>query len=507
MKNACTMKKTILLLLLLAPLCLPAQNPTDTIHGQAADLHYSDWYQRCYNFLYCPQWDHPYRNFFGWRLIIGVGDSNGIVANEEYTSRRLPIRGIAAMVARRPEDVDPRGTMLSTSLSRVTEELSIYQGDSRAPHQMTLLASAKMPEDASRLMILPQCAQTMHNGDSTKFLYCHTHEAIFDRPVVVDSSFYVGGTCRNNGKDSNNHYHHRVTLYVCLIEAVTDQCDSCHTAFLHYYNTAPDSLDWVSYYSRYHDMYYNRMHIGPFLAIVDTGDYTLTGMSDNEALGSVTGGGTYRTMTQAAVEAVPVAGARFSHWTDLSDPSLARQNPRIVELYYDSTVTAHFTTDEYRYVNLCVNNAAWGSATGGGEYLLGDTALLTATAEADCRFLAWSDGVSDNPRRLPVDDDTTLTAVFAPVEPEPHENIYPSGPASVIGLTVAPNPTHDRLSVSVADEGDYRVAVFTMSGHEVLRTAFAGSTLLLDTRSLAQGAYILVVSSSHGQGTARFIKQ
>ena len=354
------MKKTLLLLLLLAPAGFMAQSPSDTIHyGQGGILHFSDSYQRCSNFSNCP-WEYLDRNYFGWHKFTGLGDSNTIVVNEEFTTHRLPIRGIVAMVARRPEDVDPYGTILSNSLSRVEEYLSIYQGDSAAPRQMTHLATARMSEEAVYMLEAPQCEQTMGSGDSSKFLYCHLHEARFERPVVVDSTFYVGGTLRNNGITPNGHYAHLVTLYVCLFERYPDECDTCLTAMHYYCNNAPDSLDWAPYGWTYTNP--DRMHLGPFIALVDTGSYTLSGVSDSVELGSVTGSGTYRTMTQVAVEAVAAEGARFSHWTDLpgelTDPHAAMQNPRVVELYYDSTVTAHFTTEDYRYVSLATNNPA-----------------------------------------------------------------------------------------------------------------------------------------------------
>lgn len=144
---------------------------------------------------------------------------------------------------------------------------------------------------------------------------------------------------------------------------------------------------------------------------------------------------------------------------------------------------------------------------GGGEYRLGATALLTASATEGYQLLAWSDGNTVNSRMLQVDDDTALTAIFVPVTPDPHESISQPSIADSIELSVMPNPTHDRLTVKVSKEGNYLAEVYTMSGHEVYSAAFTGNSMKLDTRSLAQGTYLLVVSSDNGKGTARFIKQ
>ena len=60
--------------------------------------------------------------------------------------------------------------------------------------------------------------------------------------------------------------------------------------------------------------------------------------------------------------------------------------------------------------------AGHGSVTGGGWYEDGTQATLTAIAKEGFRFDRWSDDVTDNPRLLTVDDDLTLTAIFAALD-------------------------------------------------------------------------------------------
>ncbi len=58
-------------------------------------------------------------------------------------------------------------------------------------------------------------------------------------------------------------------------------------------------------------------------------------------------------------------------------------------------------------------NSAMGSASGGGTYLVGETAVLTANANSAYRFTGWNDGNTENPRTVTVTGNATYTAYFA----------------------------------------------------------------------------------------------
>ena len=67
-------------------------------------------------------------------------------------------------------------------------------------------------------------------------------------------------------------------------------------------------------------------------------------------------------------------------------------------------------------VDVAVDEETHGSVTGGGWYEDGTQATLTAIAKEGFRFDRWSDDVTDNPRLLTVDDDLTLTAIYAALD-------------------------------------------------------------------------------------------
>ena len=70
-------------------------------------------------------------------------------------------------------------------------------------------------------------------------------------------------------------------------------------------------------------------------------------------------------------------------------------------------------------IGVAVNDPAMGSATGGGEYVEGETATLKATPAAHHKFVNWTYGSetsTDNPLELVVEGNITVTANFEPVQ-------------------------------------------------------------------------------------------
>lgn len=62
------------------------------------------------------------------------------------------------------------------------------------------------------------------------------------------------------------------------------------------------------------------------------------------------------------------------------------------------------------------DSTGWGTVSGGGEYLLGDTATIAAFPNAGCEFLFWNDGIISNPRDIVVTQDSTFIAHFGQID-------------------------------------------------------------------------------------------
>ena len=67
---------------------------------------------------------------------------------------------------------------------------------------------------------------------------------------------------------------------------------------------------------------------------------------------------------------------------------------------------------DQRTVTLKVNNAEWGTVSGGGIFKNGETAMITAVPASGYQFSKWSDGSNENPREVVVSQDSTITAIF-----------------------------------------------------------------------------------------------
>ena len=77
----------------------------------------------------------------------------------------------------------------------------------------------------------------------------------------------------------------------------------------------------------------------------------------------------------------------------------------------DSIVTVDLTVIPY-YTLLLEADSTMGTVTGGGYYAQGSVVNIIAEPLEHRHFVAWSDGVVDNPRDVTVDSNITLTALF-----------------------------------------------------------------------------------------------
>ena len=139
----------------------------------------------------------------------------------------------------------------------------------------------------------------------------------------------------------------------------------------------------------------------------DTASYTLTVLANDAAMGTVTGGGRYPAGSDVFIRATAAVGHWFLQWSDgVTD------NPRYVSVTRDATYTAQFMVTPTYTITVTVNDAAMGSATGGGSYLAGTSITLQATPTIGHRFVRWNDGNTSQTRTVTVSENATYTAVF-----------------------------------------------------------------------------------------------
>ena len=145
----------------------------------------------------------------------------------------------------------------------------------------------------------------------------------------------------------------------------------------------------------------------------NTQQFNLQVTTSDDAMGTVTGGGTYYA-SDVTITATPNPGHRFNYWNDGST-----ETTRIIHLVSDTAFVAVFEDVSNQTFNLQVSsaNASMGTVTGGGSYPGGTSHTITAVpTENRFGFTHWStsagDSLTDNPLTLYLTRDTAFVAHF-----------------------------------------------------------------------------------------------
>ena len=145
------------------------------------------------------------------------------------------------------------------------------------------------------------------------------------------------------------------------------------------------------------------MSITAFFAI---DQHTVTLVSADLSMGTVTGGGTFDYGTEITIIAKPKTGYRFIRWNDGDT-----QAERKVVVKADISYSAEFDHIYYT-INAKSADEKMGSVTGGGVYQYAHKVHLNAIPEKGYEFVRWDDGNTDNPRYLSAMEDVTYIAEF-----------------------------------------------------------------------------------------------
>ena len=139
-----------------------------------------------------------------------------------------------------------------------------------------------------------------------------------------------------------------------------------------------------------------------------TSTYTVTVLSNNETMGSATGGGTFNEGATIVISATANSGYHFTQWSDGSTEAT-----RAITVTANATYIAYFEEDVRYTITVLTNNATMGSATGGGTFEPNATTVISATANSGYHFLYWNDAVTEATRVITVTNNATYTANFA----------------------------------------------------------------------------------------------
>lgn len=153
----------------------------------------------------------------------------------------------------------------------------------------------------------------------------------------------------------------------------------------------------------------------------------------------------------------------------------------------DSMVTIHIviTQLEVHYtVTAVAESAGQGYVTGGGDYLQGEQAELTAVPAQGFAFERWDNGETQNPYLLTVESDTTVVALFAAVQ-------------SIAEVELPAAVSTQGLQLTVANAAGRSVEVTDMLGRRVSYIAKAAEVQVMQLPR--RGVYFVGINGARAQ--------
>ena len=217
-----------------------------------------------------------------------------------------------------------------------------------------------------------------------------------------------------------------------------------------------------------------------YTAEFSTNSYFVNAISSNITLGGTTGSGNYNYLQQVALTAVPLPHYHFTMWNDSIE-----DNPRTLTVTRDTTLTAHFAIDRHT-VTILTADSSRGSVIGSDTVDYGTAVWVTASPLYGYHFTQWNDDRTDNPRRVVVEHDTSITAQFAPNQYTAHCNVNDSNRGEVanaggtygyltpLTFSALPSPLHHFLRWS--NGSTTNPITFTLTRDTMLTAIFVSLT-------------------------------
>lgn len=478
------MKKILFIIAMLSTMVSAiAQN--DTIYGKSSRY-------------YCPKWYDTILDTFNYHgfYIRGERARPLVYAKEDQVVNNLlkfdfdgqmAIKGIAVYSTRNVEGYAQAEGRYSLDTIWLPEYASLWQAFQ--PDILSRLDSVQWNDKTPKVVMLPCTAVPRSVGglryvDTTYMV--ESYEAYFDEPILVDTTFYISTT-------ANNNYNFSLNSDAFLPGILTMTIGVVHDGLRPYPVESGVGRGWWCNGEGFYDSWLGNMFGGMF-PIVDF--YDIRVEANDSLWGKVNGGGRFSDLTYHTITAIPAPGNYFIQWSDG-----CLDNPRQVYVTQDSLFTAIFDTAQWEYeVVARPNDPDLGVVTGGGTYLLGDTAVLSATPNVGYGFAFWNDGDTTNPRLVRVVSDTTLTAEFHKLQ------LIDEVDASVV-MTLTPNPASGRVDcVLSAYPGPGARLIFTdASGKVEIDLPLVDERQSIDISHLSQGVYFVTLTSPRGSSTSKLV--
>ena len=486
------MKKTIILAAMMAVIASASSQTTDTVISFGDRLPYLYYWDTNWIDRYWATNPEMYPNAYDFTYSIpnhelGLGK---FIGRGCMTTTPLKIIGIAGMANIVNLHPDYYYTLDTTMEGRLPEYFRLYVPDGDS---IRLVAQTRWDTAT------PNKSLELPSFSYESFVNAPLYEAYFDKPVIVDSLFFVGGTSFNNYSivipwqyttrmeqiflgDTRLVHTHLFTEYG-YISWPWDIPDLDYSLTLIIDTNIHDErnlLDSVSFNTSFEIQtytYYGYLH--PFFAIFDT---------------------SYIYNPPDTTECLPPTGLRLDD-IDTATATLA-WNHQDSTLWQLQVFNADSIPDTSTFIDsLSVNMIVLTDLDTGITYAARLRTLCTADTSS-----GWTDTIQFR-LPAPTDDPDDPDDPNDPDDPDDPTGIdSPQNSPIDLYTHLYPNPATTSLTV-ISSFHLHKIEIFSADGRLILATQAKGVSTTVDISGLAPATYIVRVTTSSGTTTKRLVKK
>ena len=224
--------------------------------------------------------------------------------------------------------------------------------------------------------------------------------------------------------------------------------------------------------------------------------YTIEVSSNNDAWGTVTGGGLFTENDPVRLDASEKTGYIFINWTE-NDNHVTNANPYEFEATANRTLVGNFVEkepDKYTITFVVKNSVTQENITGAtitfnsvtqtGNY------VFVNVPKGDYDYIVTAINYHERKENVKIDSDKTITVGLDPLG-DIKDNLFS-------GIVLYPNPFKNEINISNSVFVK-NVQITNVAGQKVKDVVFDGKTI--STKALANGIYFITIESISGEKT------